>query len=97
MVPPGGATLPSVAEKATPTGGTKVVSDGTALSELWVMSAVTVEVPPGVIWFGDALTPRTIHGLKSRPAPDAVSQPVPPGPALQPHQLFWTSIVSAPV
>src|SRR5688500_10328292 len=63
--------------------------------ELRLMSAVTVELPPGVIEFGLADTFRTIHGLKSTdaaPAPVTWSQSgefsVPSGPALQPHQLF---------
>ena len=35
------------------------------LFELWVMSAVTVLMPPGVIGFGDALIWSTIHGSAS--------------------------------
>jgi len=65
IVPLVGITVPSVAENATATGGTNMVSEGTTLSELWVMSAVIDEVPPGVIWFGDAVVPRIIHGLES--------------------------------
>src|SRR6266567_4148482 len=51
------------------------------------MSAVTVELPPGAIGFGEALVPSTIQGVKSA-TPETASQPALPGPALQPHQLF---------
>src|ERR1043165_6064743 len=105
MVKSGATTsIGAVAENATATGGTNMVSEGTTLSELWVMSAVIEEVPPGVIWFGDAVVPRMIHGFESSvpvlPANTRVplvvpEQPVPPapGPKLQPHQLFSTSMV----
>src|SRR5262252_6485965 len=99
MVPVGGTVFPFVALKVTPTGGTKVVTEGATALELMVMSAVTVEFSSGGIGFGAALTPRTIHGLASRfaaPVPFNASQPALPGPALQPHQLFSISIVSAP-
>src|SRR5882724_1828369 len=97
--------VPFVALKATLTGGTKIVVEGTALSELCVISAVTVELPPGVVGLGEALVPSTIQGLESStpvlPAntrvPLAVApHPAPPapGPKLQPHQLFSTSIVA---
>src|SRR5215831_11667185 len=56
--------------------------------ELCDISAVTSEVVAGVIEFGTALTPRTIHGLDTAPGPVIAPQPVLPGPALQPHQLF---------
>jgi hypothetical protein len=64
------------------------------------MSAVTVEVLPGGIEFGTAVTPNTIHGLASvvpAPVPVSVSHPGLPGPALQPHQLFSTLMVSVPL
>src|SRR5689334_19553139 len=67
---------------------------GTTASEFFVMSAVTVEFPPGVIGLGEALMPRTIHGLKSAPEPVTAPQPELPGPALHPHQLFSRFTVS---
>src|SRR5262245_56271078 len=87
-VPVGGATVPWVEPKPTPTCGTNSVNEGTALSELWVISPVTVVLPPGAIGFGLALMPSTIHGSKSAPVPVTALQPALPGPALQPHQLF---------
>src|ERR1043165_4243433 len=99
-VPLVGETLPCVAEKPTGVAGMKPLAEVSEPSELCVKSAVTVEVPPGVIGFGEAETPRTSQGLKSvvaAPVPVTESQPAPPGPALQPHQLFSTSIVSEPL
>src|SRR6185503_14000572 len=61
IVPAGGAMLPFVAVKLTATCGTKVVTEGATLSELRVMSAVTVELSTGGIGFGEALVPRTIQ------------------------------------
>src|SRR5262245_26739009 len=88
---PGGAIVPFDAVKAAFGKGSAVTPPGTTLSELCVMSAVTVELPPGPTELGTALTPRTIQGLKSAPAPFTAPQPVLPGPALQPHQLFSRS------
>src|ERR1043166_3356150 len=64
-VPPVGTTVPCVAEKPTGVAGMKPLAEVSAASELWVRSAVTVEVPPGVIGLGEAETPRTSQGLKS--------------------------------
>jgi hypothetical protein len=83
-----GRMVPLVAVNDAFGNGRVVTPTGTTVSELCVMSAVTVEVPPALIDAGDALTPRTIHGLKSAPVPLTAPQPVLPGPALQPHQLF---------
>ena len=84
-VPVGGAIVPSVAENAT---GILITGppSGVTASEFFVISAVTVDVPPSVMELGAAVTPSTIQGSKSTPV--ALSQPVLPGPALQPHQLF---------
>src|SRR3954471_14002657 len=57
MVPEVGSIVPLVAPKLTATCGMKVDTDGTALAELCVMSAVTVDEPPGPIEAGEALTP----------------------------------------
>src|SRR5262249_15725268 len=83
-----GEILPFVALNAAFGKGRAVTPIGTTLSELCVMSAVIVEVPPAVIEFGDAVTPSLIHGLKSALLPMTTPQPVLPGPALHPHQLF---------
>src|SRR6185295_16514564 len=56
--------------------------------------AVISEIPPGGTEPGDALTANTIHGSKSAPVPVTAPQPVLPGPALQPHQLFSRSDVT---
>jgi hypothetical protein len=92
-VPAGGVIVPSIPPKLTAVSGTKVVIDGTAASELWVISVVIVDVLPNPIVPGDALMPSTSQGLKST-VPRTPSQPVLPGPALQPHQLF--SAVTVP-
>ena len=62
-------------------------------TELVVISAVIVELPPMPIDEGKAVALSTIQGAKLAGAA-TVSHPVPPGPALQPHQLFWA--LSAP-
>src|SRR2546423_11602115 len=64
---------------------------GDTLSELNVMSVLTVELPSGGMVSGVAEARSTIHGLKSAPVPVTAPQPVLPGPALQPHQLFSRS------
>src|SRR4030095_1157514 len=96
VIVPGVPMVPLVALKLTATCGTKSVTEGTTLFELRVISAVTVEVSPGAIEAGDALTPRTIRGLKSMPAPPTLPQPVLFGPALQPHQLFSIEPLTVP-
>src|SRR4051794_11164974 len=63
------------------------VPTGFVLSELNVMSVLTVELPNAGIVFGVALARSTIQGLKSA-VPVTALQPALPGPALQPHQLF---------
>src|SRR4030095_6389636 len=97
MVPLADERITLVALKVTPTGGTLGGGVSVALAEFCVMSAVTVEVAPGVVGFGDALVVSLIHGLPSRlaapvpPSPFGVPvqpEPTPPGPKLQPHQLF---------
>jgi hypothetical protein len=88
-----GDIVPLVAVNAAFGNGRVATPDGTLLSELCVMSAVTVEVPPDATEAGDALTLSLIHGLKSA-VPLTVSQPVLPGPALHPHQSF--SAVTTP-
>ena len=87
IVPAGGDMVPWVALHATGVGGNVPEPDVFTASELILMSAVTVELPPCGIGLGDALTPSCSHGLKSA-VPVTVSQPALPGPALQPHQLF---------
>lgn len=67
--------------------------EGIAGAEFVVISAVIVELPAGRIAGDDAATVSTIQGVKF-PGAATVSQPVLPGPALQPHQLFWA--LSAP-
>jgi hypothetical protein len=57
------------------------------------MSAVTFEVPPGAIDEGTAPVFSMIQGLKSTTVLVTVPQPVLPGPALQPHQLFSTLLM----
>src|SRR5438128_8699729 len=69
------------------------VPAGIALSELKVMSVLTVELPPAEIVFGVAEARSVIHGSKSA-VPVTALQPALPGPALQPHQLF--SAVTTP-
>src|SRR5471032_2775800 len=66
---------------------------GDTASELYVMSAVSVDVWGGSIVLGTAEVWRTIHGLKSPRVPLAGPQPAWPGPALQPHQLFSRSAI----
>ena len=105
IVPVGGAMVPLVAEKLTPTCGTNVGPETKTLSEFLVRSAVTVEFAPGVVGFGAAVVPSTIQGLLSStpvfPAKTSVPlvvplhpAPVAPGPKLQPHQLFSTLMVA---
>ena len=69
-------------------------------SLLCVRSAVSIEVAPGTIWVGSALMLSTSHGLKVAveplPLANTVSQPVAPGPALQPHQLLIAVTVLPP-
>src|SRR5205085_9488166 len=97
--------LPFVAPKLTGIGGKKTVIEGTAPTELCVMSAVTEVCPPGGIGLGEALILSTSQGLASSmpvlPANTSVPlvvplQPAPPvpGPKLQPHQVFSTSMVA---
>src|SRR5664279_3418063 len=69
------------------------VPAGATASELCVMSAVRVDVPNALIVLGEAEVRSTIQGLKSAPVPVTAPQPVLPGPALQPHQLFSRSRV----
>src|ERR1043165_3548071 len=73
------------------------VPAGVALSELKVISVLTVELPSGAIVLGIAEARSTIHGLKSTPAPVTTPQPTLFGPALQPHQLFSIPPFNAPV
>ncbi len=87
-----GFAVPSVAPKTT------AVPLGTLnppmLLELCVRSAVKLDVPLGLTWVGEALMLSTSQGLKFRVDPElsveTVSQPEPPGPPLQPHQLSVT-------
>ena len=86
IVPADGAIAPLVALKDTGISGTGPPA-GVAAAELCVISAVTVESPPGVVGFGEALVPSTIHGSAStaavplRPIPfGADEQPAPPVP-----------------
>src|SRR5436190_10720005 len=83
-----GNMLPLVAVNEAFGNGSVVSPAGVPAFESCVMSAVTVEVPPGEIEAGEALASSTIHGSKSAPVPVTVPQPVCFGPALQPHQLF---------
>src|SRR5271168_4227482 len=87
-----GLTVPRVPPKATavPFGMLNPVPP----LEFFVIAAVRVEVPPTLIAVDDAPMLSTSHGLNTTDAlspvtVDAftVSQPVAPGPALQPHQL----------
>jgi hypothetical protein len=91
-----GNIVPLVAVNEAFGSGKVVTPGGETAFELNLMSAVTVELPPGGIGFGEALTPRTIHGLLSTPVPETAPQPVFPGPALQPHQLFSNVAANAP-
>src|SRR5215831_14353517 len=79
--------LPLVLVKAASGSGNEVTPVGIALAESCVMSAVTVEVPFGLIGFGAALTFSWMRGSKSAPVPFTPPHPVLFGPALQPHQL----------
>ena len=59
--------------------------------------AVIVEVPFGPLTVvGLAAPESTSQGVKVTPVP-APSQPLPPGPALQPHQFFAESITTGGV
>src|SRR3954453_10154928 len=65
---------------------------GATALEFFVISAVRVDMSNGSIGLGEAEVASTIHGLKSANAPPVTApQPVLPGPALQPHQLFSRS------
>src|SRR6185503_10686703 len=86
-----GEMFPFVAENCASGNGTVVMVSAPA--DVSVMSAVTVDEPPGVTDVGEAVTPRIIHGSKSAPVPTTAPQPVLPGPALQPHQFFSRSTV----
>ena len=85
-----------MALKVTPTGGTLGGGASVAASEFRVMSAVTVEVPPGVVGFGDALVVNTIHGLASR-----LAAPVPPSAIWRASATgaadAWTKVATPPV
>src|SRR6266568_2996993 len=70
------------------------VPAGTTASEFFVMSASRVDMPNGGMVSGIAEVRSTIHGSKSAPVPVTAPQPVLPGPALQPHQLFSRSSVT---
>src|SRR5664279_362919 len=97
IVPDVGAIVPWVALHVTGICGKSPKEVVSAAFELSVMSAVTVEFPSGAIGLGEALTPRTIHGLKSTPAPVTTPQPAVFGPVLQPHQLFSITPFNVPV
>ena len=78
---------PLVALQATGVIGTAPEPEVSTASELVVRSAVTVDVPETRIEVGDASAPSTSQGSESA-VPVTEPQPVLPGPALQPHQLF---------
>src|SRR6185295_1267887 len=91
----GGAMLPWTAVNVTGVSGTVPPAEVSAAAELNRISAVIVDVSPGPIELGEALTPSTSHGLKST-RPVTESHPPLPGPALQPHQLFSALSVTGP-
>ncbi len=62
--------------------------EGINPSELCVRSAVTVDVPPGIIEFGAAVTVSTSHGSKTALVPVTAPHPNCPDQHCQPHQLF---------
>ena len=74
------------------TGWTGNCGNDTDASSLSVVSeAVAVDVAPGAVGIGFAVSRRTSQGSAST-SPLTPSQPVAPGPPLHPHQLWRASI-----